>query len=78
MKKEISDRTVLLYQKEQYIRIDIPAEKKKKEKWTRNLFKQIVDKKFPKLWKELDPWIQEANRTTSYLNQKGLRKGTFY
>ena len=32
IKNEISDRTVLLYQKEQYIRIDIPAEKKKKEK----------------------------------------------
>ena len=35
-----------------------------------NLFKQIVDENYPNLWKELDTWIQEANRIPNYFNPK--------
>ena len=42
----------------------------KERKGTGNLFKQIVDKNFPNLWKELNPQIQEANKTSNYLNLK--------
>ena len=37
---------------------------------TESLFKQIIDKNSPNLWKALNPQIQEANRTTNYLNPK--------
>ena len=36
----------------------------------KSLFKQRVDKKFLNLWKEIDPWIQKANRTRNDLNPK--------
>lgn len=40
------------------------------EKETEKLFKTIINKNFPYLWKELDPQIQEANRTLNYFNPK--------
>ena len=52
----------------------------KERKGTGNLFKQIVDKNFPNLWKELNPQIQEANKTSNYLNlkKKSLHQITLY
>lgn len=49
--------------------MDMP-EKEEREKRTESLFKQIVVKNFPHLWKELDTGIQEANRTPNYFNSK--------
>ncbi|KAF6288368.1 hypothetical protein mRhiFer1_009103 [Rhinolophus ferrumequinum] len=43
-------------------------EGEEREKGTESIVKQIVDENFPNLWKELDPRIQEANRTPNYLN----------
>lgn len=37
----------------------------------KRVFKQIINGNFPILWKDLDPQIQEANRTPNYLNVKG-------
>ena len=45
-------------------------EGKEQEEKTENLFKQITNENFPNLWKELDPQIQDANRTPNYLNPK--------
>lgn len=50
------------------IRIMGIPEGEEREKGTENIFKQIVDENFPNLWTELDPRIQEANRTPNYLN----------
>ena len=67
--------TIWLQQKEQYRITSIPEEERKKG--MENLFKQIIDKNFPKLWKELDPGIQEANRIPNYLNPKRSSKSNF-
>ena len=37
---------------------------------TESLLKQLIGEHFPKLEKELDIPVQEANRTTHYLNAK--------
>ena len=55
--------------------IGIPEEER--EKKTKSLFKQIVDENFPNLLKNLDPWIQEANRIPNYLNPKRSSKSHF-
>ena len=36
----------------------------------KSLVRQIVDENFLNQWKDLDPHIQEANRTHSYLSPK--------
>lgn len=45
----------------------IPEGEERKE-GTESLFKQIVNKNFPNLWKDLEPQIRETNRTLNYLN----------
>ena len=42
----------------------------KQEKATESLLKQIINKNFSSLFKELDPQIQKANRTSNYLCPK--------
>lgn len=37
---------------------------------TESVFKQMVGKNFPNLWKELDPQNQESNRTPHYRKPK--------
>ena len=64
-----SMRTIWLHLKSNIRIMGIP-EGEKKEKGTGDLFKQITDENFPNLWKEVDPWISEANRTPNYLNGK--------
>ena len=44
--------------------------KQKREKGTENLFEQILEENLPNQCKELDPRIQEVNRTPNYLNPK--------
>lgn len=41
-----------------------------REKGTESFFTQIISENSPNLWKELDPQIQEDNRTPSYLSEK--------
>lgn len=38
------------------------------KRWTRERNVYSVNENFPKLWKKLNPWIQEANRTSNYFN----------
>ena len=45
------------------LKVTLLEEEEEREKGTESLFKQRIDENFPKLWKELDPQIQEANRT---------------
>ena len=45
-------------------------ERDKQEKATESLLKQIINKNFSSLFKELDPQIQKANRTSNYLCPK--------
>ena len=41
-----------------------------KEKGAQSLFKKIIAEDYPKLGKELDIQVREANRTPYYLNAK--------
>lgn len=53
-------------------------EGKEWKKGTGSLSEQIIDENSPNLWKELDSWIQEANRTSIDFNSKGLLQGRLY
>ena len=50
--------------------IRIISIQKKKRRIRDRLLKQIIDENFLNLCKELDPRIQEANRTPNYLDPK--------
>ena len=48
-------------------------EGEEREKGTESLFKEIIDETIPNLGKELDIRVQEANRTSNYLNNNKKR-----
>ena len=60
-KNSLSERSH--YIRKSTIRTAGLPEEEEGSKATERLFKQRVDRNLPKLWKELDPQIQEANRT---------------
>ena len=71
--KEVSDSSRKQYKNNEYTRSTGV------KKGAESLFKQIINKQIPNLWKEPGPRIQEANkRTPYYLIQKGLFQGTLY
>lgn len=43
-------------------------QKEKRERMAQRAHSNIVNENIPNLWKELGPKIQEANRTSKYLN----------